>query len=44
MVLFGESCLYTIAEYFEYIFEIDLGQYLHTFLQIRARKADRENF
>ena len=33
-----------IAEYFEHIFEIDLGQYRRTFLEIKARKNDRTKF
>jgi len=33
-----------IAEYFENIFEIDLGQYRRTFLEIRTRKTDRTKF
>lgn len=33
-----------IAEYFERIFEIDLGQYRRTFLEIRTRKTDRTKF
>lgn len=40
----GTAGLKDIAEYFEYIFEIDLGQYRRTFLEIRARKNDRTKF
>ena len=40
----GKADLKDIAEYFEHIFEIDLGQYRRTFLEIRARKNDRAKF
>ncbi|WP_417874896.1 RteC domain-containing protein [Xanthomarina gelatinilytica] len=40
----GATDLKDIAEYFEHIFEIDLGQYRRTFLEIRTRKADRAKF
>lgn len=40
----GAADLKDIAEYFEYVFEIDLGQYRRTFLEIRTRKADRVKF
>ncbi|KIX21604.1 tetracycline regulation of excision, RteC [Flavobacterium sp. 316] len=40
----GVADLKDIAEYFEHIFEIDLGQYRRTFLEIRARKSDRTKF
>ena len=40
----GAADLKDIAEYFEHIFEIDLGQYRRTFLEIRTRKADRAKF
>ena len=40
----GTADLKDIAEFFEYIFEIDLGQYRRTFLEIRARKSDRTKF
>ena len=33
-----------IAEYFEYTFDIDLGQYRRTFLEIRVRKSERTKF
>jgi hypothetical protein len=40
----GAADLKEIAEYLEYIFEIDLGQYRRTFHEIRARKVDRTKF
>jgi hypothetical protein len=40
----GTSDLKDIAEYFETIFDIDLGQYRRTFLEIRARKTDKTKF
>lgn len=40
----GAADLKDIAEYFEYIFEIDLGQYRRTFLEIRMRKAEKTKF
>lgn len=40
----GAVDLKDIAEYFEHIFEIDLGQYRRTFLEIKARKNDRTKF
>lgn len=40
----GAADLKDIAEYFEHIFEIDLGQYRRTFLEIRARKSDKTKF
>ncbi|WP_321540162.1 RteC domain-containing protein [Flavobacterium piscinae] len=40
----GVADLKDIAEYFEHIFEIDLGQYRRVFLEIRARKADKTKF
>ena len=40
----GAADLKDIAEYFEHIFEIDLGQYRRVFLEIRARKADKTKF
>ncbi len=40
----GTADLKDIAEYFEYVFEIDLGQYRRTFLEIRARKNDKTKF
>ena len=40
----GASGLKDIAEYFEHIFEIDLGQYRRAFLEIRARKSDKTKF
>lgn len=40
----GAADLKDIAEYFEYVFEIDLGQYRRTFLEIRMRKAEKTKF
>lgn len=40
----GAADLKDIAEYFEHIFEIELGQYRRTFLEIRARKTDKTKF
>lgn len=40
----GAADLKDIAEYFEHIFEIDLGQYRRVFLEIRARKNDKTKF
>lgn len=40
----GAADLKDIAEYFEYIFEIDLGQYRRAFLEIRARKSEKTKF
>jgi hypothetical protein len=40
----GAADLKEIAEYFEYIFDIDLGQYRRVFLEIRARKSDKTKF
>ena len=40
----GAVDLKNIAEYFEHIFEIDLGQYRRAFLEIRARKSERTKF
>lgn len=40
----GAADLKDIAEYFEHIFEIDLGQYRRVFLEIRARKTDKTKF
>ena len=40
----GASDLKDIAEYFENIFNIDLGQYHRTFLEIRMRKSDQTKF
>ena len=33
-----------IASYFEYIFNIDLGNYYHTFIEIRGRKNSKTKF
>ena len=40
----GTSDLKDIAEYFENVFNIDLGQYHRTFLEIRMRKSDQTKF
>lgn len=40
----GAADLKDIAEYFEHAFEIDLGQYRRTFLEIRARKSEKSKF
>jgi hypothetical protein len=40
----GTSDLKEIAEYFENIFNIDLGQYHRAFLEIRMRKTDKTKF
>lgn len=40
----GAADLKEIVEYFEHVFNIDLGQYRRVFLEIRARKSDRTKF
>jgi hypothetical protein len=40
----GAADLKEIAEYFEHIFDIELGQYRRVFLEIRARKSDKTKF
>lgn len=40
----GAADLKDIAKYFEHAFEIDLGQYRRTFLEIRARKSEKSKF
>ncbi len=40
----GAAELKEIASYFEEIFQIDLGQYRRTFLEIRDRKSDKTKF
>ena len=40
----GTSDLKEIAEYFENVFSIDLGQYHRAFLEIRMRKTDKTKF
>lgn len=40
----GSSDLKDIVEYFESVFDIDLGQYRRVFLEIRGRKSDRTKF
>lgn len=40
----GTTDLKEIAKYFENIFNVDLGQYRRTFLEIRVRKTERTKF
>lgn len=40
----GSTDLKEIAEYLENIFNVDLGQYRRTFLEIRVRKTERTKF
>lgn len=40
----GSTDLREIAEYLENIFNVDLGQYRRTFLEIRVRKTERTKF
>jgi hypothetical protein len=40
----GNSDLKDVAEYFENVFNIDLGQYHRAFLEIRMRKSDQTKF
>lgn len=40
----GAADLKDIANYFEYTFDIDLGQYRRVFLEIRARKSEKSKF
>lgn len=40
----GASDLKDVAEYFENVFNIDLGQYHRAFLEIRMRKSDQTKF
>jgi hypothetical protein len=40
----GAAELKEIASYLEEIFQIDLGQYRRTFLEIRDRKSDKTKF
>ncbi len=40
----GTAELKDIANYFEQVFDIDLGQYRRTFLEIRGRKTDKTKF
>jgi len=40
----GTSDLKDVAEYFETVFNIDLGQYHRTFLEIRMRKSEQTKF
>jgi hypothetical protein len=41
---YGRADLKEIMDHFEKTFNIDLGQYRRTFLEIRARKSDRTKF
>lgn len=40
----GKSDIKAIATYFENVFEIDLGDFYHTYLEIRNRKINRTKF
>ena len=40
----GTSDIKETAEYFEKIFNIDLGDYYRTFLEIRMRKTNKTKF
>ena len=40
----GNNDIRLIAEYFEQIFNIDLGNFYHTYLEIRTRKVNRTKF
>ena len=40
----GNADIKEIAIYFETIFNVDLGQYRRTFLEIRDRKSDKTKF
>jgi hypothetical protein len=40
----GASDLKEVAEYFESVFDIDLGQYHRAFLEIRVRKSEPTKF
>jgi len=40
----GASELKEVATFFEEAFEVDLGQFNRTFLEIRARKSERTKF
>ena len=42
--ILASSNLKDIAEYFEVVFDIDLGQYHRAFLEIRMRKSDQTKF
>ena len=38
----GKTDIKAIATYFENVFEIDLGDFYHTYLEIRNRKINRK--
>lgn len=40
----GNTDIKDIANYFEHVFEIDLGDYYRTFLELRMRKTSRTKF
>lgn len=40
----GKADIKEIASYFETVFNIDLGVFYHTYVEIRARKSDRTKF
>lgn len=40
----GKADIKAIATYFENVFEIDLGDFYHTYLEIRNRKINRTKF
>lgn len=40
----GNSDIRIIAKYFESAFNIDLGDYYHTYLELRTRKVNRTKF
>jgi hypothetical protein len=40
----GTSDLKEVAQYFESVFNVNLGQYHRTFLEIRIRKSDQTKF
>lgn len=40
----GKTDIKAIATYFENVFEIDLGDFYHTYLEIRNRKINRTKF
>lgn len=40
----GESELKEVTKFFEWAFDVDLGQFNRTFLEIRARKSERTKF
>jgi len=40
----GKADIKLIADYFESIFNIDLGDYYHTYLELRMRKTGKTKF